>query len=126
LSIFFTPPAPFATGLAFFQEAGMTGTVESATNDIAADFSALRHDIAHLTEALRGLLDRQTQMAGARVSDAAEGVTDKIAQAAGDARKGARATNDEFAAFIGRNPLTAILAALGLGLFIGMIGRPRG
>jgi len=104
----------------------MTGTVESATTDIAADFGALRRDIVHLTEALRGLVDRQTQMAGARVSDAAEGVSDKIAQAAGDARKGAQAKSDEITACIERNPLTAILAALGLGMFIGMIGRPRG
>ena len=104
----------------------MTGTVESATTDIAADFGALRRDIVHLTEALRVLVDRQTQMAGARVSDAAEGVSDKIAQAAGDARKGAQAKSDEITAFIERNPLTAILVALGLGMFIGMIGRPRG
>jgi len=104
----------------------MTGTVESATTDIAADFGALRRDIVHLTEALRGLVNQQTQMAGARVSDAAEGVTDKIAQAAGDARKGAQAKSDEITAFIERSPLTAILVALGLGMFIGMIGRPRG
>jgi ElaB/YqjD/DUF883 family membrane-anchored ribosome-binding protein len=104
----------------------MTGNVESATTDIAEDFAALRHDIVRLTEALRGLLDRQTQTAGARVSDAAQGVTDKITQAAGDAQKGAQATGDEIAACIGRNPFTAILAALGLGLLIGMIGRPRG
>jgi ElaB/YqjD/DUF883 family membrane-anchored ribosome-binding protein len=104
----------------------MTGNVESATTDIAADFAALRHDIVRLTEALRGLLDRQTQTAGARVSDAAQGVTDKIAQAAGNAQKGAQATGDELVACIGRNPLTAVLVAIGLGLFIGRIGRPRG
>jgi len=104
----------------------MTGTVESATTDIAADFGALRRDIVHLTEALRGLVNQQTQMAGARVSDVAEGVKDRVADAAGDARKGAQATGDEIAACIERNPFTAILVALGLGMFIGMIGRPRG
>jgi ElaB/YqjD/DUF883 family membrane-anchored ribosome-binding protein len=124
--MFAIPPAPFATGLAFFQEPRMTGTVESATTDIAADFTALRRDIVRLTDALRGLVDRQTQTAGARVSDAAGGVTDKIAQVAGDAGKGAQAKGDEIAACIGRNPLTTILVALGLGVFIGMIGRPRG
>ena len=104
----------------------MTGTVESATIDIAADFGALRRDIVHLTAALRGLVDHQTRMAGARVSDAAEGVTDKITQAAGDARKGAQSKGDEIAACIERNPLPAILVALGLGMFIGMVGRKRG
>ena len=104
----------------------MTGTVESATIDIAADFGALRRDIVHLTAALRGLVDQQTQMAGARVSDVAEGVKDRVADAAGDARKGAQATGDEIAACIERNPLTAILVALGLGMFIGMVGRKRG
>ena len=104
----------------------MTGTVESATIDIAADFGALRRDIVHLTAALRGLVDHQTRMAGARVSVAAEGVTDKITQAAGDARKGAQSKGDDIAACIERNPLTAILVALGLGMFIGMVGRKRG
>jgi len=104
----------------------MTGTVESATIDIAADFGALRRDIVHLTAALRGLVDQQTQMAGARVSDVAEGVKDRVADAAGDARKGAQATGDEIAACIERNPFTAILVALGLGMFIGMVGRKRG
>jgi ElaB/YqjD/DUF883 family membrane-anchored ribosome-binding protein len=104
----------------------MTGTVESATIDIASDFGALRRDIVHLTAALRGLVDQQTQMAGARVSDVAEGVKDRVADAAGDARKGAQATGDEIAACIERNPFTAILVALGLGMFIGMVGRKRG
>ena len=104
----------------------MTANIENATKDIAADFAALRRDIAHLTEALRGLVDQQTQTVGARASDAADGVKDRIAHAAGDARKGAAVAGDEFAASIERNPLTAILIALGLGLFVGMVGRPRG
>ena len=104
----------------------MTANVESVTKDIAADFAALRRDITHLTEALRGLVDHQTQTAGARVSDAAEGVKDRIADAAGDARKGATAAGDEIAASIERNPLTAILIAMGLGLLIGMFSRSRG
>jgi ElaB/YqjD/DUF883 family membrane-anchored ribosome-binding protein len=65
-------------------------------------------------------------MAGGRVSDVAEGVKDRVADAAGDARKGAQATGDEIAACIERNPFTAILVALGLGMFIGMVGRKRG
>lgn len=104
----------------------MTANVERVTADIAADFAALRRDISHLTEALRGLVDQQTQTAGARVSGAAEGVKDRLADAAGDARNGAVAAGDEIAASIERNPLTAILVALGLGLLVGMISRPRG
>jgi len=104
----------------------MTGNVESATKDIANDLTALRRDIAHLTEALRGFVDQQTQTAGARVRDATEGVKDRIAAAAGDARKSAANAGDEIAASIERNPLAAILIAMGLGLLIGMISRSRG
>jgi ElaB/YqjD/DUF883 family membrane-anchored ribosome-binding protein len=100
----------------------MTGNVES----VAADFTALRRDIAHLIETLSGILDQQAQASGARVSDAVEGVKDKIAHAAGDARKSAEAAGDEITGYIDRNPLTAILIAIGLGLFVGVITRPRG
>ena len=104
----------------------MTANVEGAATDIAADFAALRRDIAELAEAMRGLLAQQTQAAGARVYNATEGARDKIAQATGDASKSAQAAGDEIAACIERNPLTAILIALGLGLFIGALGRSRG
>ncbi|MCW2276139.1 DUF883 family protein [Rhodoblastus acidophilus] len=104
----------------------MTADVDNAAKEIAADFAALRRDIAHLTESLRALLDQQKQTAGARMSDAADGVRDTFAQAAGDAQKGAARAGDEITASIERNPLTAILIALGLGLIIGMIGRARG
>jgi ElaB/YqjD/DUF883 family membrane-anchored ribosome-binding protein len=104
----------------------MPAKLESVTQDIAVDFSALQRDITRLTEALRELLDAQTQAAGARVSDAADGVKDRLAQATGDARKGAQAASDDIAARIERNPIAAILIALGLGLFIGLIGNRRG
>jgi ElaB/YqjD/DUF883 family membrane-anchored ribosome-binding protein len=104
----------------------MTSNVESATKEIAADFAVMRRDIAHLTEALRGVLDHQTRTAGARASDAVEGVRDRLAEAAGDARKGAVSAGDDIAAGIERHPLAAILIALGLGLLVGLIGRPRG
>jgi ElaB/YqjD/DUF883 family membrane-anchored ribosome-binding protein len=109
-----------------FQEEAMTAYVDNVAKEIAADFAVLRRDIAHLTEALRGLVDAQTQTAGARVSEAADGVKDRLAQAAGDARKGAEVAGDQVAASIGRNPITAILIALGLGLLVGLFGRSRG
>ncbi|MBB4200336.1 hypothetical protein CCR94_15280 [Rhodoblastus sphagnicola] len=104
----------------------MTGNIDSVAKEIAADFAVLQRDIAHLTESLRKFLDHRAQTAGAQVSDAAEGVKEKIAEAAGDARKGAESAGEEIAASIGRNPLTAILIALGLGLFVGLISRSRG
>lgn len=100
----------------------MTVNVEG----VSADLSALRRDIVQLTETLRELLEQQTRTAGARATDAAEGVREKVAQAAGDAQKSALAAGDDIVAGIERNPLAAILIALGLGLIIGLIGRPRG
>ncbi|MCW2318953.1 ElaB/YqjD/DUF883 family membrane-anchored ribosome-binding protein [Rhodoblastus acidophilus] len=104
----------------------MKSNVENVATEIATDFAALQRDIVNLTDAVRGLLDQQTQTARERVSDAADGVKDKVARAAGDVQKGAVAAGDEIAASIERNPLTAILIAVGLGLLVGMISRSHG
>jgi ElaB/YqjD/DUF883 family membrane-anchored ribosome-binding protein len=104
----------------------MTPNVEGATADIGADLVALRRDIAHLAEAMRGLVEAQTQAAGVRMSDAMGDARSKISHAAEDAQNNVRAASGEIEAAIDRNPLTAVLVALGVGMAIGLISRSRG
>ncbi len=104
----------------------MSENIEGATADIAADLAALRRDIAHLAEAMRGLAAVQTQAAGVRLSGAIGDAKSKISNAADDAQNNVRAASGEIEAAIDRNPLTAVVIALGVGIAIGLISRSRG
>lgn len=104
----------------------MSENIEGATTDIGADLVALRRDIAHLAEAMRELVAVQTQAAGVRLSGAMGDAKSKISNAADDAQNNVRAVGGEIEAAIDRNPLTAVLIALGVGMFIGLISRSRG
>jgi ElaB/YqjD/DUF883 family membrane-anchored ribosome-binding protein len=94
----------------------MTKTTEGTTGDLAADVSALRQDIARLAETMSELVQHQTLAAGHCVSEAVGGVKDKIASTAADARSRVRVVGGEIEARIERNPLTAVLIALGIGI----------
>ena len=104
----------------------MSESIEGATADIATDLAALRRDIAHLAEAMRGLAAVQTQAAGVRLSGAIGDAKSKISNAADDAQNNVRAASSEIEAAIDRNPLTAVLIAFGVGMSIGLIRGSRG
>lgn len=101
----------------------MTNTISGPAADIGADLAALRRDVAHLAETMRGVLETQTEAAGLRVSDAVGDARSRISNAAGDAQKNVKAAGSEIGASIERNPLTAMLIALGVGMVIGSLGR---
>lgn len=104
----------------------MIKTAESAAGDVSADLAALRHDVARLAESMSKLVQQQTQAAGHRVSEVAGGAREKIASTAADAQHRVRAASSEIEASIQRNPLLAVLIALGVGLSLGLLTRPRG
>lgn len=104
----------------------MTDHVAGSVAEIRADLAALRRDIAHLAETMRGTVELQAQAAGIRVSDAVGDARSKIANAAGDAQKNVKAARAEFGGSIERNPLTAVVIALGVGMVIGSLGRSHG
>lgn len=101
----------------------MNDQVSGSMSDIGADLAALRRDVADLAVAVRATAEIQTQAAGARVSDAVGDARNGIAQAASEARKSASAASAEVGASIERNPLTAMLIALGAGVVIGAMSR---
>jgi hypothetical protein len=69
----------------------MTKNIEGATADIGADLAALRRDVAHMAEAVLGLLERQTQEVSLRFFDAVPDAMHKIASVTEDAQKRVRA-----------------------------------
>ena len=101
----------------------MTNNVAGSAAEIAVDLAALRCDIGHLTETMRDMVEHQARAAGNRVSDAVGDARSKISHAAGDAQKNVKAASAEFGGSIERNPLTAVLIALGVGMIIGFLGR---
>jgi len=100
----------------------MTKSAESTIADFAENFTALRKDVAHLTEAFSQLVQHPKQAAG----DAVEEASGKLANAADGAQTYVRAAGSEIESNIKHNPLTAVLIAFGVGIALGLITRQRG
>lgn len=98
---------------------------ETDTADIAAELAALRDDIAKLGATVTDLVRHQAEATGVGVHHAFDSARDSLASSAGDAQAHIRKTSAEFESAIERNPLTAVLVALGIGLFLGMASRDR-
>jgi ElaB/YqjD/DUF883 family membrane-anchored ribosome-binding protein len=99
---------------------------KNSEGDVAADLAAIREDVARLAETIGKLLQRETQAAGVGVSDAVGDAKDKVADTAAGARDFTRAASGEIEASIERNPLTAVLIAFGVGMWLGLMSRSRG
>ncbi len=98
---------------------------KNTEGDVAADLAALRQDVARLAETIGKVLQHQTQAAGVAASEAVGDAKDKVADTAAGARDFTRAASGEIEASIERNPLTAVLIAFGVGMWLGMMGRSR-
>jgi len=99
---------------------------KNSEGDVAADLAAIREDVARLAETIGKLLQRETQAAGVGVSEAVGDAKDKVADTAAGARDFTRAASGEIEASIERNPLTAVLIAFGVGMWLGLMSRSRG
>jgi ElaB/YqjD/DUF883 family membrane-anchored ribosome-binding protein len=103
----------------------MSRSADDSPGDITADLAALRRDVARLAETMSTLVQQQAQAAGHRVSEAVGDARDKIASTAADAQDRVRAATGEIEACIERNPLMAVLVALGVGVSLGLLTRSR-
>jgi ElaB/YqjD/DUF883 family membrane-anchored ribosome-binding protein len=103
----------------------MSRSADDTPPDLAADLAALRRDVARLAETMSALVQQQTQAAGRRVSEAVGDARDRIASGATDAQNRVRVASGEIEACIERNPLTAMLVALGIGMSLGLLSRSR-
>ena len=104
----------------------MTNGNEGTTGDLAANLAALRQDVARLVDTISGTRATSDTSCRHRVSEAVGDVKDRIASTATDAQSRVRSASGEIEAYIERNPLTAVLIALGVGMSLGLFTRPRG
>lgn len=93
------------------------------TDDVQRDLEALRSDLASLTDTVRTLVGEE---AGA-FRERLEARADRMARQGREYRDAAysemKSYEAEAEAAIHRNPFTAVLVALGFGLFLGFLSR---
>ncbi|MGO9674051.1 MAG: hypothetical protein ACLPSF_07770 [Methylocella sp.] len=103
-----------------FQEAP-----QDATQDFAADLAALRADIARLTASVANLVKAETSATTDSLFGAVDVARHKLSDGAAGAKDRISGATSELEASIERNPLVAVLIALGAGLAIGLLSRGR-
>jgi ElaB/YqjD/DUF883 family membrane-anchored ribosome-binding protein len=96
---------------------------QDLTENLKAEIDILRADVASLSETIKELLENERRTLKAQLNTA----TDKVVQ---QGEQLAQAATDQFASTkkqleesIVRNPIQAILIALGLGFLIGVLRR---
>lgn len=96
---------------------------EESAAEIGAELKALRDDLASLVQTLKDAGRREADNVAAGLRDAAGQVSEQVRVTAGQARAQGEAMATEMEAMIVRNPITAVLVALGLGYLVGAITR---
>jgi ElaB/YqjD/DUF883 family membrane-anchored ribosome-binding protein len=94
----------------------------SKPEDFAADFAALRDDVAKLTSSVSEFIRKQTAAASNTVFDAADNTRQKVSDTAGRAQDVVAGASRDLEKTIEHNPLSAVLVAMIAGLFIGIFG----
>jgi len=94
-------------------------STERLTKQVVSDYDALREDIARLTDTVAKLVSERTSDAGERVKESVINTADRAQDRVADAAHQAWTS-------VGRNPLSAVFVALGVGAILGMILRHRG
>jgi Bacterial protein of unknown function (DUF883). len=98
---------------------------EVSTEDLRENFLELRKDFKDLLTTVERLAAAQADGVSSQVREGLRGYTDKGEEMFGLAREQAERVYDDLHETVERNPLTAMLIALGLGFLIGILTRPR-
>jgi ElaB/YqjD/DUF883 family membrane-anchored ribosome-binding protein len=99
--------------------------IKEATQDLAADFAALREDVTKLSSSVTELARKQASATTSTVADAVDGARHKLSDTAAEAQNRLREAGSDLEGMIERNPMVAMLAALSAGLMIGMMSAAR-
>lgn len=97
-----------------------TSPTEAAAAAVAEDFKALRDDVAKLNGAVAQLLRQQTGVAGEHVRGAIDEATDQLASSASAIKARAQAATSDLEVTITRNPVSAVLLSMMVGLLLGL------
>jgi ElaB/YqjD/DUF883 family membrane-anchored ribosome-binding protein len=90
---------------------------------VAEEIAVLKQDIARLTAAVADLVKREAGQTRSRVEDVVTDLYREGRDALGQAEARAKGLGEDLSHTIERNPITAVLAALGIGLIIGLLSR---
>jgi ElaB/YqjD/DUF883 family membrane-anchored ribosome-binding protein len=124
-----TPPTEpvFQNAPDLGQEIPMSNkTGDFTPSDLNADLTALRADIARLSDTVAAMVRFQADAAGAAVRGAVGDARDQLSQAASNAQDSAYGAAADLERRIEKNPLTAVLIAAGIGMALGMMSKSRG
>jgi ElaB/YqjD/DUF883 family membrane-anchored ribosome-binding protein len=99
--------------------------IKEASQELAADFVALRDDVAKLTSAVSELARKQASATASTVVDAFDDARERLSDSAAEAQNRLHGAGSDVEAMIERNPVVAMLAALSAGLLIGMMSGAR-
>ncbi|GGC62263.1 DUF883 family protein [Chelatococcus reniformis] len=143
-----TPPDSPSVGETIANEAGKAkaelrkgaeeigASLDAANGDISADLQRLREDLSRLSETVSGIAGERGAAAASRVTDGVRSVKESVYTTANDAysagadiASSAKTHAGDFASdvedTVRRNPIGTVLAALGVGLIVGMMSRGR-
>ncbi len=99
--------------------------VEEASQDFAAEFASLRDDVAKLSSSLSEFIRTHSAATTNTVSDVVDNARHKISGVASKAQDRVTGATTDLEATIERNPLTAVLIALGAGILVGLLSRGK-
>jgi len=97
--------------------------LEESAQDFAADLAALRADIVKLTASVTSLVKSEAAAKTDTLYSAVDSARQKLSDGASDAKDRLSGASSEIEASIERNPLIAVLIAMGAGLVIGLLSR---
>jgi len=103
----------------------MTDAKPKETAAVSEEITVLKQDIARLTAAVADLVKLEATQARGRVEDVVVDLYKEGREALSQAGTRAKGLSDDLNHTIERNPTTSVLAALGIGLVIGMLSRSR-
>jgi ElaB/YqjD/DUF883 family membrane-anchored ribosome-binding protein len=98
-------------------------TKEKAYGELEEEVARLRADIAALADTLKGLAGAEAKSAAEALRGGADRVAASAHSAADRAQASAREGYDALQTTVEKNPLTALLLALGLGFIVGAMSR---
>lgn len=98
-------------------------TTARTEGELEKDIAALKADMAKLVQTISSLAAQKGDEAYRSVSDAKAKAQRRAGEMIEDAQSTAYEYRDEVNAAIERNPMTAVLIALGLGFVIGMMSK---
>ncbi|MDF2118970.1 hypothetical protein PY365_25710 [Roseiarcaceae bacterium H3SJ34-1] len=99
--------------------------IENVGRKAAEDYNSLREDIAKLSDTVSKLVAKQAEEASAKVKDAMGSAKTVMSDTASKAQDRALSAGAEIEASIERNPYSAVLIALGVGVALGLLNRSR-